>query len=151
MNWFVSTVTFRVPEWGNVTVIEAGWTLIGLIGVIVTTLALLRIKGDGLALALEPDGHPERRRAAELVWRSHLRREALRMVQNLMIVGVGVWSMTQAPVVRPAVATVTTLIITGTFMVMVGITVIQSVQDGRARREITDILSVNGNGHSEGG
>lgn len=141
MGLFASLV-IRIPEWGNATLIEGVWTSIGVVGLVATILGVRRVKNDQLAFQL-PRRHEELkyRKAARLVWRSHLRREALRFVQMGFITAIGVWGMTQPSLVHPAVITVTGLLITGFLVVVVAINVVQSVLDGRVRSELTDLLN----------
>lgn len=140
----LATVVIQVPEWGDITLIEALWDLLGAIGLMVTVGRLASIQRDrklfhgGRINTLVPD--PTRRRAMLVLWRSLRRREAARVVQMSAIGVLGVWASLQPSLIKPSVITPTGLIITGILFIVVLATIVQSINDSRAAREVTDLF-----------
>lgn len=134
--------TFRVPEWGTVTLVELIWLVLGVLGVAITAAALVLIARDrrvfyaNIGTGLDPT----RREAVHLLWRSHLLREAGRVFQMTIMLSIGAWACTQPPLVRPTITTPTGLIITFALFVWAAFAAGQSIADSLVRRRITEIL-----------
>lgn len=138
---------YRVPEWGNATLVEISWTLLGFVGLVATLIAMMRILQDRQAFYAEVERmwNPSKRRAARLLWRAHIRREAFRAFQMAIMLGIGLYAIDQPPLTRPTATTLTGMLITFAFFVWAAGTVFQSIADTHVRHELTEILD-----HEEG-
>ena len=125
----------EVPQWGNVTLIEAVWLCSGLLAF---TLAILRLP------LLWRDARAARRvREKDLyvLARGYLRRELVRIWQALTIIIIGFYASVQPPAIPgPARISVTGLILTGGLLALGLLVALQSFLDWRDRAEVKRIL-----------
>lgn len=136
----MSVIVYRVPEWGNATLIELLWLAMGLAGIAITLPNFIRLTSVKTMLEVVSLLDERRKEAAILIFHAHIRRELLRLVQMAAVVGLGIWAVTQASVTTPTYITWTNIIVTTIFFLVIGINVFQSFQDALIRREVTAIL-----------
>lgn len=85
------SIVFHVPQWGNATLLEILWTLIGLGILAVTVPNYFSIRKD----LRVPAALSEKREqlAAKVIVEGHIRREMLRILKGMTIVTIGLISM----------------------------------------------------------
>lgn len=128
----------RIPEIGNATLLEIIWTLIG-----AATLAIVTWNYSGAKASLVTPIHltdEHEIRAAEVIRRGYLRREAVRFITAGLILATGVTGCIVSPISRPSVTTVTGLVLTVAFFIIGLLNVAQSFFDQHDRHEVRDLL-----------
>ena len=127
-----------IPQWGDVSLIEAVWTLVGLVALLVTLWSLPKVTVDFIVAKHAPVSPLAEARV--LLARGHVRRELIRMAQALIIVGIGVFAdLTPNPLTS---ITLTGLIVTLGLVSIAGLASLQSVLDKLQRDQAERILRV---------
>lgn len=128
----------QIPEWGNATILEISWTLIGAITLAVVTWNISGAKAN-LSVPLDLNDEYELA-AARLIRRGYIRREIVRFFTAGLILATGVTGDIVASANHPSVTTVTGLVTTGAFFLIGLMTTIQSIFDGHDRGDVRDLL-----------
>lgn len=132
----IAVTLIEVPAWGNTTLIEALWTLSGAISATVIFPNLLKVIA-GYKIAWDAKTERIGRRIA---W-GYVRRELLRLSGALTIVGLGIYTDIQAPLMPgPSFITPTGIVLTVALFWLSAECGIQSVMDHRQRKAIHKAL-----------
>lgn len=125
------TTLIEIPSWGNITLIETIWVLSGVITVAFCGSHLRPLWHD-YQLAKEIPDRPILR----IVTWSYVRREIIRLLQGLAIIGLGIYTFTEGPVVPgPAVVTYVGLVLTAVLVMLNLTTSLQSWWDFHTRAQ----------------
>lgn len=133
-------VVFRVPEWGDANLLEILWEVIGLVTFVYVSV---NYRGARDHLRQPPQlrlANPHEERAAFRIRHGYLRREIVRVLIALIIIGTGLFGIFTAPLFRPTVVTYTSLAITAAFFGLGILTVVQSFLDHQDRVNVQQDL-----------
>lgn len=134
----MGTTLIEVPSWGTISLIEALWTLSGVVMLAASAWALPKVLGDYVITRRVPGHYSE---ARELLARGHVRREAIRVVQGLIVLGVGLFAAFTDPVSPgPVVTTPLGLVLTAGLFMLAILTAVQSVLDRRQRDQAERLI-----------
>lgn len=136
----LASTYWHIPEWGNLTLIEAIWLLSGIVTILACVRHLPTLYADWrLARKLtQGDGS---KKYLEVVSFSYVRREAVRLLQGSLIVGLGIYAWLQPP--PPNGATIVTpvgLMVTAVIVLIGASAAVQSWWDQHTRVQILAIL-----------
>lgn len=127
----MGTTLIEVPSWGTVSLIEALWTLSGVLMLAVSGWAFPKVLGDYVVTRRVPGHYSD---ARELLARGHVRREAIRIAQGVIVLGVGLFAVFTEPVTPgPVVTTPLGLVLTAGLFALALLTAAQSILDRRQR------------------
>lgn len=123
------TLAVNQVAWGNASLIEIIWTVVGVIGLIVTGFTLREGLKD-----LKVVNRIERRNIYKTQAIFNLWQEEIRMIKMLIVAATGAFAMTQPPAhsTPTKIALSTLLTVIGLILIVV-LTVIQSLLDLRIR------------------
>ena len=125
----------EIPQWGNVTLIEAIWLASGVLGMLVSLLRMSPLRRDYLNARAIGD------QFLRVLARSYLRRESIRIAASGAIISIGVkvcWD--PPPVPGPANVSIVGLWLTATLLAVALSFSVQSILDWRDRKELRRIL-----------
>lgn len=128
----IAVTQFHVPEWGTMSLIEFIWTLSGLFTVYFCGVQLERAHQRFLDVIASGRNGPMKALA-----HAYRRREALRLMQGVVITGIGVYA--SATVGLPYITWVGILITVG-LMFVGGLAVLQSLLDAKTAHHVTELL-----------
>jgi heme O synthase-like polyprenyltransferase len=132
---FVGVFLVEVPSWGNASLIEIIWTVIGLGAVAVAAHALPRVVGDWHI------ARDSNRFALRLIARGHVRREVIRLGQGAILLAIGLYAcVTPSPAPGPVVVSLTGIILTAGLLAIGALVALESILDRRQRREAENLL-----------
>lgn len=123
------TLAVNQVAWGNASLIEIIWTVVGVIGLIVTGFTLREGLKD-----LKVVNRIERRNIYKTQAIFNLWQEEIRMIKMLIVAATGAFAMTQPPAhsTPTKIALSTLLTVIGLILIVI-LTVIQSLLDLRIR------------------
>lgn len=125
----IAVTLIQIPQWGTVTLLELIWTAIGG-ATVLFVLCMLNVVFDGFRATEK--GTVERMAAG-----AYVRREIVRLAQGGLILGVGLYSDLQPPLVPgPGFVTPAGLILISSLYLLAILVVIQSFGDWHGRNEI---------------
>ena len=132
-----SSTLIEIPQWHGITILEAIWTVVGLITVILV-LCMLKIVTEGWLST--PEGTIERDAS-----RAYVRREVIRLLQGLCVFGVGIYVTfwVDSPP-GPAYTTIAGLIVVIALFAIAILVALQSLWDWQARNRIIKELRQKG-------
>ncbi len=134
----MGSTLIEVPSWGTVTLVEALWTLAGVLMVAVSLWALPRVVGD-YTLTRRVPGHYSLART--LLARGHVRREALRLVQGIIVVTIGAYAtLATPPQPGPSYISPVGIVLTAGLILLAAITAVQSILDRRQRDQAERLI-----------
>jgi len=130
-----------IPQWGTVSLIEAIWTLVGILAVLVSLLSLPKVVVDFIVAKHAPQGKLAAARV--LLARGHVRRELIRLAQGIIILSVGIFADLQP---NPLTSiTLVGLAVTTGLVALAALVGLQSLLD-RLQREQAEALLKEANG-----
>ena len=137
----LGVTTINIPAWGDATLIELVWLSAGL-ATLAFTLGHLRDLIDDWQVAR--DTH--RPVLSQLAF-DYVRRELTRLANGLIILGVGVWAITEPPALPgPARTTVTGLVVTAALVGLAFTSAISSWWDWDSREKVQRLIGQGKNG-----
>lgn len=127
----MGTTLIEVPSWGSVSLIEALWTLSGVVMIVVSAWALPVVVEDYVITKRVPGYYSD---ARALIARGHVRREVIRLAQGGIVTVVGLFAIFTDPA-RPGPTLITPLgiVLTAGLIALALLTAFQSVLDRRQR------------------
>ena len=131
-----ATILVPIPQWGTVSLIEAVWTLVGIIAIMFSLWNLPRVVVDWVLARHATGGQWTAARI--LIARGHIRRELIRFAQGVIIFAIGVYADIQ-PNLVPQV-TILGLIITAGLVLLAGLVALQSYLDRIQRKQAEEVL-----------
>lgn len=138
----IVTTAWRIPEWGDATIIEAIWLLSG---VLATMFALKHIRPLYHDLRV---ARLSKRPVLTAVAAGYFRREVIRLMQGLCLVSVGVYAVfIPNPIPGHAVVTPTGLVLTAALFSVSILISVQSIWDWRTRHIVQKLVEEGKNGH----
>jgi hypothetical protein len=131
----IAATIVEIPQWGNVTLIEAIWLLAGVVAFAFAALRMRPLLKD----------YQRAGEAGEadicIIAKGYLRRELIRMAQSLCVISVGLYAAAEAPAVPgSARISIVGLVVTGVLIAISALVAFQSFFDWRDRNEIRRIL-----------
>jgi hypothetical protein len=133
-----SSLLIPVPQVGNVSLIEAIWTLVGMAAVLVSLYSLPRVISDYVISRHEEAVNPPLTTARVLLARGHVRREVIRLAQGLIILSIGVVADLQPNPFQSI--TILGLVVTMGLVGLSALVVAQSILDRVQRRQAEELL-----------
>lgn len=126
-----------IPQWGDISLIEAVWTLIGVAALVVSLISLPKVTVDFIVAKHAP---PSRLADARvLLARGHVRRELIRVAQAMIILGIGVFAdVTPNPFHS---ITLTGLVVTVGLVGLAALAALQSLLDKVQRDQAEALLA----------
>lgn len=126
----------EIPQWGNVTMVEAIWLTSGLLALAVSSLRLPALIRDlHYAQWLGDDD-------LCVIARGYRRREIVRILQAGAVIAIGVYAAAEPPVIPgPARITWVGLWLTATLISMSLLVALQSLLDWRDREKVKRIIA----------
>lgn len=135
----------EIPQWGNMTLIEAIWMGSGFLCMLLCGQHLITLWGDWMAQAMA-----RREVLASVAW-DNFRRELLRFAEGCVPAGIGMYaSITPPPLPGPAVISPVGLAITGLFLANSFIVSLQSKLDWNGRYKVQRMILEGKNGINGG-
>jgi len=132
----VGALLIPIPQWGTVSLIEAVWTLVGLVAVIVSGLSTPKVLVDYIVAKHAPPSALSDARV--LLARGHVRRELIRLAQGLIILGVGLFAdLTPNPFTS---ITLAGLVLTTGLVSLAALVALQSTLDKIQRAQAEELL-----------
>jgi hypothetical protein len=132
----VSVTLIEIPQWGSATLIEVIWLLSGLLAFVFTNLRLPSLWHDYRDTT---EMHEE---DLCLIARGYLRREAIRLLQSICIVSIGLYSVSQDPATPGAArVSIAGLILTAGLIMVSLLVAAQSYLDWRDREDVRRIIT----------
>ena len=116
----------------NASFIEILWTIITLVCLATSSIGWGEARGDLRAVKQMGKGGPYL-----IVARAHVRHEIVRVVTQVVFVGVGVWAMFTPTTIRPTV-TLYNLIASIAFVIVAVLLAFSSLRDRLDRRDLWD-------------
>jgi hypothetical protein len=133
-----ATLLIPVPQVGNASVIEIIWFAVGLVAWVFSLLSIPQVVTDYVVASHSPNADTKLGRARCLLARGHVRREVIRHMQAIIIVGVGVYAMV-TPNPRASV-TVAGLVLTAGLVGLASLVAFQSWLDRIQRKHAEEVL-----------
>lgn len=134
----LGTFLIPVPQWGNVSLVEAVWLAVGVIALFVSSISLPKVIVDLIVASHAPPSILASARV--LLARGHVRRELIRWAQAWLIVGIGiVAALTPNPLTS---ITMTGLTIVLGILGIGGLVALQSLLDKVQREHAEAILAL---------
>lgn len=131
----MSVTLIEIPQWGTWNLIEIIWFASGVIALLFSGIRMRPLWWD------VRDAWHANEKDLFILARGYLRRELVRIAQALCVVGIGLYTGFDEPLVPgPAKVTITALVITGALILISLLISVQSALDWRNRQEVKDIV-----------
>lgn len=135
---------YEIPSWGSITLIELIWILIGVVQCAFCLLHMRALTEDWMVATRQ-----DRPVLREIAW-GYLRREIMRFLSGLAIVGLGIYTALEPnPLPGPAFITPTGIFISVILFFIAFTSAIQSVLDWRTRHLVQQLIIKGGNGSND--
>ncbi len=131
-----STLLLPVPQWGNVSLIEMVWTIVGTLALFATLWSLPKVTTDYILAKHATVGPLAEARV--LIARGMIRREVIRLAQALIILMIGLYADFQPnPYTK---ITLVGLVLTGGLVALAVLVAVQSYMDKLQRDAAEHVL-----------
>lgn len=133
----LATILIPVPQWGNISLIEAIWVAVGLVALAISTVSIPKVVADYVLSRHAPPSPLGDARI--LLARGHVRRELIRTAQAWVIILVGiVAALTPNPLTS---VTLTGLAVVTGLVSLAALVALQSLLDKFQREHAESILA----------
>jgi hypothetical protein len=132
----IGALLIPIPQWGDVSLVEAVWTLVGVAALVVSMISLPKVTVDFI---VAKHAHPSQLSDARvLLARGHVRRELIRLAQSLIILAIGIFADVTPNPFRSV--TLTGLVLTIGLIGLASLAALQSLLDKVQRDQAEALL-----------